>query len=206
MENLTELELKNNQIGLIFVPVYIFNQKIEEISTELKQMEKKQAQDEYLTIEFFTMPKKIEKKRQELQKMIDNEETRKSNLEEKIRRIAKLYQSHQELFNLSFVVWHHPMDPSHEMFLKKSYKMINGTESVFELAPRLGWDGKNQQIITSHHFMMDLTIRREQKLNLVFLPENETAWFKQFIKAIRDLNKKLIKIKMDDVPITVLNF
>lgn len=206
MENSTELVFQSNQIGLIFVPVYIFNQKIEEISTEIKQLEKKQAQEEYLTIEVFALSKKIEKKKQELQKLIDSEDTRRKNLEHKISQIDNFYQKHKDLFNLSFIVWQHPMDTTHEILLKKYFHMIGQQEMIFELAPKLGWDIGNQTILTPYHFMMDLTIHRAQKLNLVFVPENETEWFKQFIKPIRDLNKKIIKIKIDDVQIIILNF
>jgi len=212
MNKLSEIALKDYQIAIVIVPMYSFNQKVRDLSNEVKDLEAKEAEkkDEYLEINILTRPRTIKQKKEYLTKLMTEEQQRFKAIENRTKKIADLVNRENDLFNLDFLIWNYAPNNSQENnsrinSLKTAYERVRGPEARFEVQPRLWHNLQSQEIITPLWVFMDLTLHHEKKFNLLFLMEDEEYWVKKFFASLR-AQRKMKLTKIQDITVMILDF
>lgn len=214
MEKLSEIQLKENQVAVIVIPVYKANQKIAEMTrqnsdekTQQRYREKEYSQEALMAATQETLQETLRSK------LIENERKRMVKLQTHAEKIGGLLNQEPEMLNLDFMVWNYnpgshnkQENRSRVNGLKTAYERVRGPEAIFEVQMRLWHDLQNHELITPLWFFMDLTLHHEKKFNLLFLMEDEKYWINKFFSPVLPGNKRMRSAKIHDISIMILDF
>ncbi|HPL93076.1 MAG TPA: hypothetical protein PLB38_02235 [bacterium] len=212
MEQFSEIPLSKNQVAFILVRIYKVNQKIAAMASQSSEEKtQKSYRDKEFSQEALLAATQATLHATELEK----ERKRQATMLQKTLQIGEAVQAEADLFNLDFLVWNYQEYPADTLrlqeqsaranALKVTYERVRGPQAIFEVQARLWHRQDQRELITSLSFFHDLTIHREQKLNLIFMMEDEKYWLKKFFAPLY-AQRKMKAAKVRDITVMILDF